>query len=372
MDEDWAVLLSFLPAGWEQLAVSTGALKGLRKDKPAEGYLRTLLLHLAGGHSLRETAARAKLAGLADVSDVALLGRLIKAKEWLRQLCVALGEQQGLAADAAAPFQFRLFDATTVKEPGATGSLWRIHYSLRLPSLTCDYFRITAAKGAGNGESFFQFAINKDDYLIADRGYCTGPGINHVAAKQAFVLVRVNSSSLTPLTPNHIPFPLLEKVQALKRAGTIGSWPALIPNRGGATVAGRMCAVRKTAAAIRLAHEKLELDARRKGQTLKPTTYEFAKYVIVFTNYPAEQFDDAAVLEWYRRRWQIELLFKRFKSLAQLGHLPKQNDDSALAWLYGKLFAALLTEKLLTAAVSISPWGYDLGGTATTQRLARI
>ena len=61
------------------------------------------------------------------------------------------------------------------------------------------------------------------------------------------------------------------------------------------------------------------------------------------------------MLEWYRLRWQVELVFKRFKSLAQLGHLPKYDDDSAKAWLYGKLFVALLVEKLLHHARAISP-----------------
>ena len=60
----------------------------------------------------------------------------------------------------------------------------------------------------------------------------------------------------------------------------------------------------------------------------------------------AETFADEEVLEWYRTRWQVELVFKRFKSLAQLGHLPKHDDESAKAWLYGKLLVALLVEKL--------------------------
>lgn len=44
----------------------------------------------------------------------------------------------------------------------------------------------------------------------------------------------------------------------------------------------------------------------------------------------------------------------------QLGHLPKRGDESPKAWLYGKLFAALLTEKLIMHASAFSPWGYDL------------
>ena len=69
---------------------------------------------------------------------------------------------------------------------------------------------------------------------------------------------------------------------------------------------------------------------------------------------------------WYRLHWQVELVFKRFKSLAQLEGLPKYDDDSAKAWLYGKLFVALLVEKLIHHARAILPWGYDVPAPATT------
>ena len=88
MTEDWPILMSFFPEDWLETASASGVLTKLRKDKEAEKYLRTLLIHLACGHSMRETVVRAKMAGLADISDVALLGRLRKAKEWLRSLCL--------------------------------------------------------------------------------------------------------------------------------------------------------------------------------------------------------------------------------------------------------------------------------------------
>ena len=82
--------------------------------------------------------------------------------------------------------------------------------------------------------------------------------------------------------------------------------------------------------------------------------------MIVFTTFPAAEFPGAEVLEWYRLRWQVELVFKRFKSLAELGHLPKHDEESAKAWLYGKLLVALLVEKLIGHATAVSPWGYRL------------
>ena len=78
--------------------------------------------------------------------------------------------------------------------------------------------------------------------------------------------------------------------------------------------------------------------------------------------FAAPAFSAGQVLEAYRYRWQIELVFKRLKQIVQLGHLPKRQDDSAHAWLYGKLFVALLTEKLLAHARAVSPWGYASAG----------
>ena len=94
MTEDWPILLSFFPENWIELASSTNVFKGLRKDKDAENYIRTLLIHIACGYSLRETVTRAKLTNLANISDVALIGRLRKAKDWLHSMCVALFEAQ--------------------------------------------------------------------------------------------------------------------------------------------------------------------------------------------------------------------------------------------------------------------------------------
>ena len=123
-------------------------------------------------------------------------------------------------------------------------------------------------------------------------------------------------------------------------------------------------------AAIKLAHRKVRQEAARRGKRTQADTLRFAEYVIVFTTFPAASFSAAEILEWYRIRWQVELVFKRFKSLAQLGHLPKYDDDSAKAWLYGKLLVALLVEKLIRHASASSPWGYELAPSAATPCVA--
>ena len=370
LSEDWDLLVTFLPAKWRELAAETGALKGLRKDKSVENLLRVLLLHLGCGYSLRETAVRARKAQLAELTAAAVWQRLRKAKGWLHALCMELWREQGVDLSADGGLQIRALDATTVKEPGKTGSLWRLHYSVRLPSLACDFFQLTETQGVGTGESFRQFPVGPGDYLLAGRGYSTARGLLHVEQAGGRATVRVNPSSLPLRTPENQPFDLLAAVKGLRRAGMIGSWPVQVVAKAGGAVAGRACAVRKTQEAIRMAHKALCRQASKKGTQLQPQTLEFAKYVILFTTFPIEAFPAASVLEWYRTRWQVELVFKRFKSLAQLGHLPKRDDESAKAWLYGKLLVALLVEKLIRHASAISPWGCRLEPAPAAQRLA--
>ena len=279
MDEDWAVLVSLLPPEWRELARHTRALKGLRKDKSAETLLRVLLLHLGCGHSLRETVVRARKAKLAQLSDVALLKRLRKSRGWLHALCVELFREQGVGGPGDGGFEVRAFDATTVKEPGRTGALWRIHYSVRLPSLTCDFFKLTASDGEGAGESFAQFPIRAGDHVAADRGYSTAGGIGHVAASGGHVLVRVNTGSLRLRTCTGERFDWLAELGSLTRTGAVQSWPTVAVGDG-VTVPGRVCAARKSTEAIRIAQDKLREEAARKGRQVQPHTLQLARTIV--------------------------------------------------------------------------------------------
>ena len=266
MDEDWEVLSSHLPSDWREQAAIHGALKGLRKDKSADVLLRTLLMHLGCGHSLRETATRARQAGIADMSDVALFKRLRKSKEWLRALCVGMYRECGVELGVSGGFQVRAFDGSVVKEPGRTGSLWRVHYSLRLPALACDHFEVTRTEGGGCGESLSRFPIEPGDHVVADRGYSTASGLMHVDAAGGYATVRVNTQALRFRTPGgRRPFDLLAAVSAIKRAGAAKSWRARAVGADGEGVVGRVCAMRKSAEDAERAREKLRRRASRNG-----------------------------------------------------------------------------------------------------------
>jgi hypothetical protein len=116
------------------------------------------------------------------------------------------------------------------------------------------------------------------------------------------------------------------------------------------------------------AREKLRREAGREGRTLQPDTIEAAGYIFVLSTVPARALQAAQLLEACRGRWQIELAFKRLKSIIQLSHLPKQDDEGARAWLHGKLLVAFLVEALIHLGESFFPWGYPLNGELTQAR----
>jgi len=294
---------------------------------------------------------------------VALLKRLRNSEEWLRFLCTEL-LRENVACRLEEPMNqtVRIVDGTIVKEPGKTGSQWRILYSIRLPSLVCDSFDVTAAIGEGSGESLNRLPVASHDLILADAGYCSVAWIEYVWQHGADVLVRVNPQSFVAYSAYCRRISLFRDYALCPKWGSFGEWRVVLYGQSSA-FAGRLCAVRKTDCAVQQAHRRLLRKASKKRMITRPGTLELAKYVIVFTTRSSGSTAD--VLRLYRMRWQIELVFKRLKSIAQLGRVPKYDDRSSRAWLYGKLLVTLLAQKLIRIGGDISPSGCPISAPGT-------
>jgi len=143
------------------------------------------------------------------------------------------------------------------------------------------------------------------------------------------------------------------------KVGQPQEWTTQVKHPAGGWLPGRLIALKRSAEATRLARRRLEINASKKQKKVSPESWEAAQYFFVWTTL-AKSFSALTVLELYRLRWQIELAFKRMKSIMGLGHLPKKDPASARAWLHGKIFASLLVERMVEAADTFSPWGYRL------------
>jgi hypothetical protein len=359
-DENWEILKTFLPKGWEEKAVKLGALVRKRKIHSPGILLRVLLIHLAGGKSLRPTATYAREAGICDINDVALLHRLKASTEWLRWMCIEIYKNlkgHELPSKLLSKYRIRIVDGSSISEPGSTGTDWRLHYCFQLNTLRCDSFKITTPK---EGEALYRYSVSKEDLMVGDRAYCSRKGISYVVKHQGQVLIRFHSTNLPLFNRNGKVFPVLDHLRTIE-GNTAGDWDVWFKSpEDDSLIKGRLISIIKSKEAIKKAHKKLKRYASKKGHKLKPETLEHAKYVTLFTTVNRHGFKGNNLLSLYRSRWQIELVFKRLKGILALGHLPKYNEESCISWLYGKMLVALLTERLFQEAEFISPWGYPI------------
>ena len=362
VDEEWTVLAGLLPVGWGELARTTGAIQRERGITDPSVLLQLLLLHAATGLSLKQTVARARVQRLASITDVGLLKRLRTSEPWLRELARRMfesGRFSRLAVRVPNGRRLRAVDATTVEEPGATGTDWRVHFCIGLPDLACDFYELTDVRGA---ETYKRFPVSPGDIILGDRGYCHREGVAHVVKAKGDVIVRLHSTAFPLLHANgQTPFALLPHLRTLP-ATEPGEWSVCF-RAADTTYSARVCAIRKTKLAAEQTKRRMLHQARKKQHGVTADALECAEYVFILTTVELPVLCTDEILEAYRARWQIELCFKRLKSLLRLGHLPKRSDESARAWIEAKLLTVLLIEALLDQARFFSPWGFGVVAT---------
>jgi hypothetical protein len=324
-------------------ARSCGALRRCRKIPDASVLLHALLLHLAEGCSLRETAVRLKEGGILDISDVAIMDRLRQSAKWFNWMNNRMLEMW-IARKPAEVFGFGrkiiVADGTRIQEQGPTGSGWKLHYAIGLSDLKCE--QALVKDWANSGEGFGRFEIQPGELWVGDGAYGKKPGIAHMVNAGADVIAMFAFNNLPLLHSGGASFDLLAHLR------TLGE------------IAGRICALKKSPQATEKALKAVRRKAQKNQNESRSETLESAGYIFVFTTLKADAASVANVLEIYRGRWQVELVFKRLKSILGFGHLPKRNKQSIRSWLEGKLLVALLREALLVKGESFFPWGYPL------------
>lgn len=353
---EWQIIESLLPAGWEEQARQKGAFRRVRYTQTPGDLLRLLLFHAVHDGGLRQTVAQARLAGLASLSSVALFKRLRSSGAWLNWIASELSRQMREQVRVPEGLRARIVDSTTVQGPGSQGTEWRLHYTLDLSNLACDWLELTDAQGS---ELLERAAVEAGDVILADRNFLRPKGVRTVVQAQGHVLVRMRW--VHPVLKDQQG----RKIYALDRAvtlqvGEVGDWPVWLSDPKGKDLPGRLVILKLPAPLAQKAEEKAIRRATKKGQQVSDKTRLAAHYVLLFTTLPVERLEAPEILELYRFRWQIELAFKRLKQILQLGQLPHKDRLVAQSWISAKMVVALLLETLYRNALTLSPWGYWL------------
>jgi hypothetical protein len=355
--DHWPEVSARLPSGFDLEATARlrGAFTRVREIKDAETLLRLALAYGGLGMSLRETCAWAEAGGIVRMSDPSLLERLCKAGPWLGDIVAALiAEQTKVPAGRWAGYRLRALDGTSICQPGADRMTWRLHVGYDLATMQVDQLELTDLHGA---ENLQRLTYTVGDIVLADRCYARPRDLRPVIDAGADFIVRAGWRSLRLLQPNGAPFDLFAALATLQEQE--GEFTVRIHE--GVTAATplilRLAVRRKEPQQARAEQQHLIKEAKKRGKQPDPRSLEAANYILLLTSLPADAFPPADILALYRFRWQIEIAFKRFKSLAGLDMLPAKKPELARTWLYARLIVAIIAEQMAGQVPDSSPSG---------------
>jgi len=359
LTERFSEVLERLPAGLDLdvLALEAKAIQRRREVVDGAALLRIALARGPGGLSLRQTAAWASMQGIAELSNPGVKYRLDQATEFLAVLVERLLAAKIPGAELRWPGRtLRLADGTCVSKPGSTGTDWRVHGVFDLGRGGFSHLELTDQHGA---EALERGAPHPGEIRIGDRNYARAPVLRRFRAQSggsADFIVRLGWNALQLTTPAGKAFDLIGYLQCLP--------PDLSPHevnmrasigRNEPALAVRLVAQRKTPEAAEATRSALRRTAARKGKALDPRSLIAADFMILATSLPKSGYSAKAILAAYRLRWQIELAFKRLKSLLHIDQLPTRTERGSRSRLYAHLTLALLCDDLSQDFLESSP-----------------
>jgi hypothetical protein len=325
------------------------ALVRRRGVRSAADLLHLALLYGPGEMSLRSVASFACEAGIADVCDVSLLDRLRNCSEWLAYVLGELLAGKREQAEAVAPMRLSIIDGSTVSTPGAKTSSWRLHARYD-PAFGCfTDLQITTAKQA---EALDRVAVLDGDLVIHDRGYGRARNFVHALEQGANFISRIGWRSVKLVGADNAPF---DMIAALPEDGPqIVEFPIAIVQKTG-NIPARLIIRRKSQEAAERECKRRKTKARKNRQTNDPRTLKATGYMICLTSLSPAQASAEDVVRLYTMRWQIELAFKRLKSLGGFDALRASDPRLVRTWLLAHLIAAVLVEASLSEELDSPP-----------------
>ena len=346
-EQDWPSVVSRVEAAidLEASVRESGVLRRRRQLRSGSDLLRLALAYGPGGQSLRETAAWAELQQVASLSDVALMYRLQAGADWLGQVAGSLLAQRSAGGVVEGlGLRLRIIDGSVISAPGK-GPRWRLHAVYDVAEARFSQLELTGRRTA---EALERMQIGPGELGMGDRVYARSGGLHHVAEAGGDFLVRIGRRSLTLANPDGADFDL---AAVLDQSDKMGSHDMAVRVLDGGDprrppLPARLVVIKKPPEAAERARKQALRASQRGGHKNDPLSLRAAEHLMLITSLAPQQASSDQLAALYRLRWQIELAFKRLKSLLHIDRLPAKHKDLARTWIFAHLIAALLIEDL--------------------------
>jgi Transposase DDE domain len=267
-------------------------------------------------------------------------------------------------------------DSTTVALPDALATLWpggggrvpqgsqaALKLTLRLDMVRggLDGPRRRAGRAQDKGSPLTTAARPGGALRIAAQGFWSLDVLTQIAAAGSAFLRRLHCQTTVCLDGQTLALAPWLRAQG----GHALDVPLTLGKRAPRPV--RLRAVRVPQAVAERRRAARYAAAQREGATPRARRLALTDWPLLVTNVPAAHRSLREALVLARVRWQIELLFKLWKSGGQLASFRSANPWRVLCEVYAKLSALVLQHWLLL----VSCWGFadrSLGRAATTVR----
>lgn len=223
-----------------------------------------------------------------------------------------------------------------------------IQYEFDLKSLKFIYFNLTSANVPDAKEaSQLQEEFSEGELVLRDLGYFNVKKFIEIEKQNAYYLSRLNGSVLAFENGKQICYNTLYNYMTETRQTqiemeiTIGKGNLL-----------------RTKLVVELVSEEvykkrlasLTKTAKRKGLTVSDNTRSRARFTLIITNIPNEKIPASKYYCLYRLRWQIELMFKHWKSELGIANVQKMKYERFKCLIYAKLLNIVLTMEIVSIA----------------------
>lgn len=244
--------------------------------------------------------------------------------------------------------RFIVIDGSTVQEPGATETTYRLHIAIDLINLSLRQVEVTTDKV---GENLDHYQLDTGDVVLIDRGYNQPKTLMPFLSRGGEIVLRYNAHSMNLYEPDaeDTTGQRMMKVDWEDRLQRLNKQPGHFPVylcRGNQRIPVYVHAMPLPPEKAEQARRQAKKRAQKKGRTASYKTLYLSEWVLVLTSLPPTLLDTETASALYRVRWQVELIIKRMKSLLQIDRLRARKDSQlAELYLHGKLLYAAVTEK---------------------------
>lgn len=347
----------------DEIARKTGCVQRRRKFSGA-----SLLQTLVFGWQQHPDASLEQLASMAAVGDVLVTDTAVHKRftpQAARFLHAMLEEACSILVQAAHEVPLALLrrfsavvleDSSSISLPNELTEIWRgcggnqdhtdaavkLHVCWELKRGRLWGPKLTDGRSSDRRSPFNEEVIEPGSLSVKDLGYFHLERIAERRRADAYTLTRWQAGTAL-FTPQGKKLPLHDVLP--QRVGQMKELHVLVGATARLPMRLLMLKVPKEVGDQR--RKDLLADAKRRGQQISEETLRLADWTILLTDVSAKRlrFEEALVL--LRERWQMELLYKLWKSDGLIDEWRTENPWRVLCELYAKLIGMLLQHWLI-------------------------